>query len=100
MVFVEAGAAGVPVIAGRAAGALDAVGHEKNGLLVDPNDPSDVANAIVRLLTDPELASRLGRDGRERAEGRFSFSAFKENVNILVQSVAIAARPHVPVTTK
>jgi phosphatidylinositol alpha-1,6-mannosyltransferase len=100
MVFVEAGAAGLPVVAGRAAGALDAVEEKQNGLLVDPNDPGEVANAIVRLLTDPELAARLGRGGQERAAGRFSYGAFKENVDILVQSVADKGQPHVLVTTK
>jgi phosphatidylinositol alpha-1,6-mannosyltransferase len=88
MVFVEAGAAGLPVVAGRAAGALDAVGHEESGLLVDPNDPGEVADAIVRLLTDPVLAAGLGRGGQERAAGMFSYASFKENVATLVQSVA------------
>jgi phosphatidylinositol alpha-1,6-mannosyltransferase len=86
MVFVEAGAAGLPVVAGNAAGALDAVGHDESGLLVDPNDPMEVADAIVRLLTDKELARRLGRGGQERAQGRFAYVAFKENVGSLVQS--------------
>ncbi|MHB8589528.1 MAG: glycosyltransferase family 4 protein [Candidatus Dormibacteraceae bacterium] len=89
MVFVEAGAAGLPVVAGRAAGALDAVGHEESGLLVEPNDPTDVADAIVRLLTDSELARRLGRGGRERAAGRFSYAAFRENIDALIQLVVV-----------
>jgi phosphatidylinositol alpha-1,6-mannosyltransferase len=87
MVFVEAGAAGVPVVAGRAAGALDAVGHEESGLLVDPDDPADIADAIVRLITDPELARRLGQSGRDSAAGRFSYAAFKQNIDLLIQSV-------------
>jgi phosphatidyl-myo-inositol dimannoside synthase len=87
MVFVEAGAAGLPVVAGRAAGAMDAVAHDESGLLVEPNDPGDVADAIVRLLTDPELAKRLGQGGRERAAGKFSYPVFKENIGVLVRSI-------------
>jgi phosphatidylinositol alpha-1,6-mannosyltransferase len=97
MVFVEAGAAGLPVVAGRAAGALDAVGHEVSGLLVEPNDPGDVADSIVRLLTDPELARRLGQGGRERAAGRFSYAAFKQNIDILVRSVLGVSGTHIVV---
>jgi phosphatidylinositol alpha-1,6-mannosyltransferase len=100
MVFVEAGAAGLPVVAGRAAGALAAVEDEENGLLVDPNDPGGVANAIVRLLMDPELAERLGRGGQRRAEGMFSYGVFKANVDILVRSVARAGKSHILVTAK
>jgi glycosyltransferase involved in cell wall biosynthesis len=88
MVFVEAGAAGLPVVAGRSGGASEAVDDEESGLLVEPNEPTEIAAAIVRLLKDPELARRLGRAGRERAEGRFSYGVFKGNVDLLVQSVA------------
>jgi glycosyltransferase involved in cell wall biosynthesis len=86
MVFVEAGAAGLPVVAGRAAGAIDAVGQDESGLLVEPNDPTEVADAIVRLLTDPTLARRLGQGGRQRAEVRYSYLAFRQNIGTLVQA--------------
>jgi phosphatidylinositol alpha-1,6-mannosyltransferase len=88
MVFVEAGAAGLPVVAGRSAGALEAVEDEESGLLVESDEPMQVAGAIVRLLKDPDLARRLGRAGKLRAEGRFSYAVFKENVDLLVRSVA------------
>jgi phosphatidylinositol alpha-1,6-mannosyltransferase len=88
------------VVAGRAAGALAAVEDDENGLLVDPNDPGEVANAIVRLLTNPELAERLGRGGQGRAEGMFSYGVFKANVDILVRSVARAGKSHILVTAK
>jgi glycosyltransferase involved in cell wall biosynthesis len=100
MVFLEAGAAGLPVVAGRAAGALDAVGHDESGLLVDPNDPRDVADAILRLLTDPELAARLGRGGQERATGMFSYGVFKANLDTLVRSVGGVGKSHILVTAK
>ncbi|CAN5578808.1 glycosyltransferase family 1 protein [soil metagenome] len=41
---------------------------ESAGLLVDPNDPASIADAIGRMLNDNELAARLARKGRERAE--------------------------------
>jgi len=67
IVYLEAGAFSRPVVAGRVGGALDAVVDGVTGLLVDPTDPVDVADAITRLLGDGELAARLGRAGAERA---------------------------------
>jgi phosphatidyl-myo-inositol dimannoside synthase len=69
IVYLEAGAYGKPVVAGAVGGATDAVLDEDTGLLVDPLDPLAVAEAITRLLLEPELAARLGAAGRRRAEG-------------------------------
>ena len=67
IVYMEASAFGKPVVAGNVAGALDAVADGVSGLLVDPTDASAVAGAVTRLLLDPALAQRLGRQGAERA---------------------------------
>ncbi len=68
IVFTEAGAHRLPVVAGRVPGVIDAVTDGKTGLLVDSDDPSAVAGAIERLLTDRALASAMGRAGRARAQ--------------------------------
>jgi len=67
IVYLEAAAYGKPVVAGNVAGALDAVVDRETGLLVDPTDHLAVAEAIARLLLDPELARRLGAAGAARA---------------------------------
>lgn len=67
IVFTEAGAFGKPVVAGNVGGALDAVSNGETGLLIDPTDPDAVAEALVRLLCDRDLAARMGRAGSERA---------------------------------
>jgi phosphatidylinositol alpha-1,6-mannosyltransferase len=67
IVYLEAGAYGKPVVAGNVGGALDAVADGETGLLVDPTDPLGVAEALVRLLDDADLARRLGANGRARA---------------------------------
>jgi glycosyltransferase involved in cell wall biosynthesis len=58
-VALEALLRGRPVIGGRAGGIPDAVRHEVNGLLVDPEDPQEIADALARVLTDRELLERL-----------------------------------------
>lgn len=66
IVFAEAAACGRPAIGGRTGGVAGAVRDGETGLLVDPRSPAEVADAAVRLLTDPELAGRLGEAGRRR----------------------------------
>jgi len=46
--------------------------ENETGLLVSPNDPSALAEALERLMVDPALARRLGQAGYERACARFS----------------------------
>ena len=67
IVYLEAGAHGLPVVAGAVGGALDAVVDGETGLLVDPTDHVAVADAIVDLLRDPVCAEALGSAARERA---------------------------------
>jgi phosphatidylinositol alpha-1,6-mannosyltransferase len=65
--YIEAGAHGLPVVGGRVAGALDAVIDGETGVLVDPEDPAAVAEALTRLLREPGLARQMGLAGRRRA---------------------------------
>ncbi len=60
-VLVEAMACGLPVVTTPVSGIPELVRAEDNGLLVPPDDPEAVAEALLRLRTDPELAARLGR---------------------------------------
>lgn len=68
MVAYEANALGKPVIASRIGGIPEIVSHEETGLLVEPRDPHQLADAMRRLHSEPELCIRLGRKGRERVE--------------------------------
>ncbi len=67
IVYLEAGAHGLPVIGGRVAGALDAVVDGETGLLVNPVDHDAVATAAIELLSNRSLADRLGAQGRLHA---------------------------------
>jgi len=71
IVYLEANLFGKPVVAGRSGGVSDAVLNGQTGLMVNPNDPMDVANTVTRLLLDPDLAHRLGAMGRSRVLEEF-----------------------------
>lgn len=68
LVFLEANACGKPVVAGRAGGAVDAVKDGVNGLLVNGESPEEIARAILRLLNDEALRSRLSAGGLAAAK--------------------------------
>lgn len=73
IVYVEAGACGVPVIGGRGGGTDESIEEGVTGFLVDPEAADELADALVRLLTDRDLARRFGRAGRERAVALFDW---------------------------
>ncbi|HET7738714.1 MAG TPA: glycosyltransferase, partial [Tepidiformaceae bacterium] len=65
IVFLEAAATGLPVIAGDSGGAPDAVQDGATGHVVDGRSPGEVASRVTRLLREHHLARRMGADGRE-----------------------------------
>lgn len=70
-VLLEAMAMGLPVVASRVSGIPELVGHCRNGLLVEPDDPKDLADAVRRLLQQPQVCAELGRAARETVTGHF-----------------------------
>jgi glycosyltransferase involved in cell wall biosynthesis len=66
-VVIEAFCRGRAVVGSRAGGTPDLVEHERNGLLVDLDDPDALSNALVRVLSDRALAERLGAQARQDA---------------------------------
>jgi phosphatidylinositol alpha-1,6-mannosyltransferase len=85
LAFLEASAAGLPVVAGTGGAAEEVVQHGVSGLLVDPRDERLVAGAIARLLTDSVLAGQLGATGQTRAAQLFSFGVFREAIIRLLE---------------
>jgi phosphatidyl-myo-inositol dimannoside synthase len=65
MVFLEAAASGLPVVAGRSGGAPDAVRDGDTGVVVDGRSLDAVANAVTGLLVDRAQATAMGERGRE-----------------------------------
>jgi glycosyltransferase involved in cell wall biosynthesis len=68
VVYLEAGYFGKPVIASRLGSVLDAVHHEENGLLVNPDSGYEVLQTFNRLCQDSQLREKLGRQGKELAK--------------------------------
>ncbi|WP_277211555.1 glycosyltransferase family 4 protein [Isoptericola croceus] len=73
IVYLEAQAAGLPVLVGRSGGAPDAVREGGTGFVVDGTDPDDVAGRLVELLADPALRRRMGADGPDWVRGAWTW---------------------------
>lgn len=64
MVFLEAAATGLPVVAGDSGGAPDTVQEGRTGYVVDGRMPGPAARRLITLLRDPEAARAMGERGR------------------------------------
>jgi phosphatidylinositol alpha-1,6-mannosyltransferase len=88
IVFLEAAASELPVIAGRSGGVPEAVASERTGLLVSGTDAVELQEAISALVRDPDRRRSLGRAGRVRARDEFSWERAAGRVAELHREVA------------
>lgn len=72
LAVLEAMAAGVPVVATRVGGIPELIVDGETGVLVEPESPAELAEALDALAASPERRRELGRRGRERARDEFS----------------------------
>jgi glycosyltransferase involved in cell wall biosynthesis len=88
-VALEACCRGRAVVGGNRGGIPDVVRHGENGLLVDPDDVDDLADALVRLLGDRPLAERLGAEARRTGEAwGVTPSEYAAKIEALILKVA------------
>lgn len=77
---LEAMAMARPVVATASRGWSGVIEDGETGLLVPPGDPEALRHAIARLLTDPALRARLGRQAREAAVSRYRLEAYADRL--------------------
>jgi glycosyltransferase involved in cell wall biosynthesis len=75
---IEAGFSGLPVIATRRGGLPEVIEHGTNGLLVEARRQAELADAMCRLIEDPQLRQRLASNARRCAKERFGRERFLE----------------------
>lgn len=73
IVYLEASACGIPVIAGASGGAPDAVLQGETGVVVNGTDASAIAASVISLLSNPALLAQMSKKGREWAEAQWSW---------------------------
>lgn len=86
IVYLEANLAGKPVIAGDSGGVRDAVINNINGLMVNPENPEEIASAIIKLSAHPDLRQALGEQGKRRTVENFNAQKQAEKIYKLLIS--------------
>jgi len=84
IVYLEASACGLPVIAGNSGGAPDAVLKGVTGLIVDGTSSDEIAEAICKLLADPIRAKHMGQAGRGWVIDNWQLSIWSDKFNKLL----------------
>ena len=93
-IVVEAACRGRAVVASAAGGIPDLVTHDVNGLLVPPEDADALAATLVRVLSDAQLAGRLGAGARQFVEPWLATpEEYARRVRELVEQVSSAQSP-------
>ena len=88
-VIVEAQACMVPVVSTRVGGVVDIIEDDYNGLLVPPADPKGMADAIIRVLKDKELARRLTENAYKKVKEKFSADLMvKDTLEVYKEALA------------
>ena len=88
MAILEAGAAGLPVVAGRVGGVPEIVADGESGILVPAGDAEAFAAGLERLLRDPALRERMGRAAAQLAAERHGFAAAVTRLDGILRQVA------------
>jgi phosphatidylinositol alpha-1,6-mannosyltransferase len=88
----EAMACGRAVVGARIGGVPEAIGHEENGLLFEPDDAADLCKALERLCGDRALRERFGDAGRRIAEQKFNARVAAEQTLAVFEQV-VRERP-------
>lgn len=78
--FLEANAHGLPVIGSNVGGITDAVENGKNGFLVDPDDPNQLAEKVINLLNDPLRCQQMAESGKERIRKQFNWVKIVDDI--------------------
>lgn len=99
IVYLEAAMAGLPCVAGKSGGAVEAVIDGVTGLIVDPENPREIARAIRSIVDDPEWGRRLGAAGKLRVQRDFRWEdrwkVLEEHTPLVSVIIPVHDRPAV-----
>ncbi len=87
IINLEAMACARPVVASAVGGIKEVVVEGETGVLVPPGQPAALAEAILRVVADPEAAATMGRAGRRRVEEKFTWDAIAKKTLNLYESL-------------
>lgn len=87
LVAGEAMSCECPVVASSLSAVKDLITDEEDGLLVEPNNIDELASTLIRLLEDPELCLRLGKNARKKIVSKFDWSIVGQDYQRIINSL-------------
>jgi glycosyltransferase involved in cell wall biosynthesis len=99
MAVLEASASGLPVVATKVGGTPELVQDGVTGILIEPRNPKQIADAVLRLLDSPEMATRMGRAGADFMRQHFSLDACAE-AHARMYNAILSRAEHAPSAAK
>jgi glycosyltransferase involved in cell wall biosynthesis len=88
--YLEAWACGKPVIGARIGPTQCVIDEGVDGLLADPDDPEDIARALIKLLSSSETRERMGRSGQAKTMARYTWDKVTDRIEKLYLDLAAA----------
>lgn len=84
VVFLEAMSFGKPCIGVNSGAISEVISHGKTGFLVEPNNPTELAKIVVKILSNQMLLSTIGQAGKEKFDTEFSYENFRYKLQTLL----------------
>ena len=91
--IAEAMARGVPIVASRVGGIRDLIEENETGLLVDAGDSQQLAEAILKLISDAEMRKRIAFNARAEVASHTLQDQYQQMLAILREKFALATEP-------
>jgi glycosyltransferase involved in cell wall biosynthesis len=85
--ILEAMAAGLPIVASSVGGIPELISDPSVGILVPPDDPKHLRDAVITLLSEPDRAATLGENARKRVAERFTLERMRTETRAIYESV-------------
>ena len=85
--FLEAWAAGSPVIGARIGATPEVIEENVDGLLVEFNDPKDIAQKVILLLKNKKLRRKLGSVGQSKVSQKYTWDIITRETHLIYQSL-------------
>lgn len=82
-------ACGAPTIVSRSASTSELLLHEENVLLVNPQMPSELAGAVIRLIDNPELYTKISKNGRKFIEEKMGWASYAQMMEDIFLKIAV-----------
>ncbi len=88
IVFLEAWQHKLPVIAGNQDASAEVVTDGYNGIVIDPDSPEEIANAVITLLSNPALAREMGENGYHTVQEKYTHEKFRQTLATILSEIS------------